>query len=70
MRKFGRHWFCLKSGPNLGWQTRFTFQIVGNIFVLGLYSTMGAGGERNRSGEVASPPGIAWTTLQAASKAA
>lgn len=41
MRKFGDHWFSLKSGPKLGSKTSLTFLVVGYIFVLGLYNIIG-----------------------------
>lgn len=41
LRKFGDHWFSLKSGPKLGSKTSLTFLVVGYIFVLGLYNIIG-----------------------------
>ena len=50
MRKFGKHWLSVKSGPKLGWKTSFTFEVVGHIFVLGLYNIIG-GEEEERKEE-------------------
>lgn len=34
MRKFGKHWLRVKSGPKLGSKTSFTLEVIGHISVL------------------------------------